>query len=119
MPATGWVFPNRDGNPVNMTTMIDRHILPNLNGTEWHDFYALRRGAITDRINNRKWSTAATAEFAGNTEAVIEKHYRDKQDSKLSNDEREKDRERVAALREAGEVMTLPGLKMLTGSRHE
>jgi integrase len=94
-PTDGWVFPNRDGNPVNMTSMIDRHIRPYLNGAEWHDFYALRRGAITDRINNRKWSTAATAEFAGNTEAVIEKHYRDKQDGKLSNDAREQDRAAV------------------------
>lgn len=122
-PATGWVFPNRDGNPVNMSSMIDRHILPNLGGAEWHDFYALRRGAITSRVNGTdghdKWSYARVAEFAGNTEAVIEKHYHVK-DYSLSRDARERDRDKTLALREAGEVMTLPGLtKMLTGGTDE
>jgi integrase len=93
-PSTGWVFPNKDGNPVNMSSLIDRIIAPNCkkNGVEWNDFYSLRRGAITDRVNLRKWSLEEAAEFAGNTAAVIEKHYLIK-DGTLNSDARDRDRE--------------------------
>lgn len=94
--VSGWVFPNRDGNPVNMSSLIDRIIWPNCekHGEPWHDFYALRRGAISDRVNDRKWSLTEAAEFAGNTEAVIEKHYLIK-NGKLSFDARERDRDKA------------------------
>jgi integrase len=105
-PKSGWVFPNRDGNPVNMSNLIDRIIRPSCskNGVEWNDFYALRRGTISDRVNIRKWSLEEVAEFAGNTAAVIEKHYLIK-DGTLNFDARERDREndrRKADLLELG-----------------
>jgi len=97
-PVAGWVFPNRDGNPVNMSSLIDRIIAPNCekNGVEWNDFYSLRRGAITNRVNRGgKWTLEATAEFSGNTSAVIQKHYWNKGNSPLSHGAREQDRERA------------------------
>ena len=45
-------------------------------------------------MNDRKWSLTEAAEFVGNTEAVIEKHYLIK-NGKLSFDARERDRDKA------------------------
>jgi integrase len=104
-PQSGWVFPNRDGNPVNIANLVNRVIVPccEKHGTEWNDFYSLRRGAISDRVNIRKWTLSEAAEFAGNTEAVIEKYYLIK-DGTLNYDARERDRQKTADRLETGRV---------------
>jgi integrase len=111
-PQSGWVFPNRDGNPVNMSSLIDRIIAPNCekNGVEWNDFYSLRRGAITDRVNRGgDWSLEAVAEFSGNSTLVIQKHYWNKGNSPLSHGAREQDRRKALEDRHEANRLELAG----------
>jgi integrase len=71
-PEFGWVFPNRDGNPVNMNILSDRIIRPNCetNKMNWEGsaFYALRRASelcssttagIAKKLHKR-WGTHGT-----------------------------------------------------------
>ena len=48
-PASGWVFPNGDGEPINLTKFVERIIEPALEaeGVEFKTLYAGRRGFAT------------------------------------------------------------------------
>jgi integrase len=73
----GWVLPNRSGeNPVVMNDLSARIIGPALKqaGLTWEGFYALRRGGITAMVLAGA-TLQEVADFAGNTAAIVEKHY--------------------------------------------
>lgn len=47
--SEGWIFPNGNGNPVDLRSIVNRTILPTLKakGVEWKTLYAGRRGSAT------------------------------------------------------------------------
>ena len=96
-PESGWVFPNRDGNPVNMNILSDRIIRPNCEktGLPWDGFafYALRRGCLSTLVQ-AGWSCEQVAQFAGNSREVVWNHYFVDKKGELALDAREQERER-------------------------
>jgi len=99
-PESGWVFPNRDGNPVNMNILSDRIIRPNCEKHEmnWdgYAFYALRRGCGTLLVHDG-WSCEEVAQFLGNSVDVVYKHYFVDKTSKLAGSARERSRAKAEA----------------------
>ncbi|MFZ0955250.1 MAG: tyrosine-type recombinase/integrase [Candidatus Sulfotelmatobacter sp.] len=97
-PELGWVFPNRDGNPVNMNTISDRIIQPNCkeNKMKWggYAFYALRRGAGTLLVHDG-WSCEEVAKFLGNSPDVVYRYYFVDKENKLAKAARERSRAKV------------------------
>lgn len=77
-PDSGWCSPNGRDNPVDMNSLSSRVIQPicDRTGATWagYTFYALRRAYITDRVL-AGWMPLAVAQAAGNSVAVIERHY--------------------------------------------
>ena len=94
-PGSGWVFPNRDGNPVNMNTISDRIVQPNCkeNKMKWggYAFYALRRGAGTLLVHDG-WSCEEVAKFLGNSPDVVYKYYFVDKENKLATAARDRSR---------------------------
>jgi integrase len=94
-PESGWVFPNRDGNPVNMNTLSDRIIGPNCerNGVTWKGsaFYALRRGFGTLLVHDG-WSAEEVSKAMGNSIDVVMKYYFVDKENKLAVNARERSR---------------------------
>lgn len=99
-PEAGWVFPNRDGNPVNMNTLSDRIIRPNCEktGIAWREsaFYALRRG-YGSLLVQAGWSCEEVAQAMGNTRDVVWKYYFVDKKCELASNARERERSRLAA----------------------
>jgi integrase len=108
----GWVLPNRSGEkPVVMNDLSARIIGPAMERAglpAWEGFYALRRGGIT-AIVQAGASLEEAADFAGNTAAIIEKHYYKDKKSKLAASGIAKWAAAMAG--HAGQA-TLPGRKM-------
>jgi integrase len=77
-PESGWVFPNRDGNPVNMNILSDRIIRPNCEthkmNWEGYAFYALRRGFGTLLVHDG-WSAEEVCRAMGNSIDVVMRYY--------------------------------------------
>jgi integrase len=96
---SGWVFPNRDGNPVNMNILSDRIIRPNCvtHKMNWdgYAFYALRRGFGTLLVHDG-WSCEEVAQAMGNSVDVVWKYYFVDDKGKLAADARERSRAKVA-----------------------
>jgi integrase len=94
-PEAGWVFPNRDGNPVDMNSLSDRIIGPNCatNKVNWegYAFYALRRGCGTLLVHDG-WSCEEVAQFLGNSVDVVWRYYFVDKKSKLATAARERSR---------------------------
>ena len=94
-PESGWVFPNRDGNPVNMNTLSDRIIRPNCEktGMIWKEsaFYALRRG-YGSLLVQAGWSCEEVAQAMGNTRDVVWKYYFVDKKCELAANARERER---------------------------
>lgn len=87
-PKSGWVFPNRDGNPAN------------LNGLDWKDdaFYALRRGCGSWLVQDG-WNCEEVAQFLGNTRDVVWKYYFVDKQCELAGNARERSRRKAMMLR--------------------
>lgn len=96
-PESGWVFPNRDGNPVNMNTLADRVIRPNCEktGMTWDglSFYALRRG-YGSLLVQVGWSCEEVAQAMGNTRDVVWRHYFVDRKCELAAKARERERQK-------------------------
>ncbi|MGA8538211.1 MAG: tyrosine-type recombinase/integrase [Terriglobales bacterium] len=94
-PESGWVFPNRDDNPVNMNVLSDRIIKPSCetNGVNWegYAFYGLRRGCGTLLVHDG-WSAEEVCKFLGNSIDVVMKYYFCDKDNKLATAARERSR---------------------------
>jgi integrase len=97
-PESGWVFPNRDGNPVNMNILSDRIIRPNceMNEMNWegYAFYALRRGCGTLLVHDG-WSAEEVSKFLGNSIDVVMRYYFVDKGNKLATAARERSRAKV------------------------
>jgi integrase len=97
-PASGWVFPNRDGNPINMNTISDRIIGPNCetHKTPWegYTFYALRRGFGTLLVLD-DWSAEEVSKAMGNSIDVVMRYYFVDKENKLAKAARERSRAKV------------------------
>jgi integrase len=97
-PKSGWVFPNRDGNPVNMNTISDRIIRPNCvtHKMNWdgYAFYALRRGFGTLLVHDG-WSAEEVSKAMGNSIDVVMKFYFVDKENKLAMNARERSRAKV------------------------
>jgi integrase len=97
-PEAGWVFPNRDGNPVNLNILSDRIIRPNCETNEmnWdgYAFYALRRGFGTLLVHDG-WSCEEVAQAMGNSVDVVWKYYFADDKCKLAASARERSRAKV------------------------
>jgi integrase len=98
-PESGWVFPNRDGNPANLNILSDRIIRPNCvtHKMNWdgYAFYALRRGFGTLLVHDG-WSCEEVAQAMGNSVDVVWKYYFVDDKGKLAADARERSRAKVA-----------------------
>ena len=98
-PESGWVFPNRDGNPVNMNILSDRIIRPNCetNKMNWegYAFYALRRGFGTLLVHDG-WSAEEVSKAMGNSIDVVMKSYFVDKENKLAMNARERSRAKIA-----------------------
>jgi integrase len=99
-PESGWVFPNRDGNPVNMNILSDRIIRPNCeaHGMQWDGFafYALRRGNGTLLVHDG-WSAEEVSKALGNSIDTVMKYYFVDKENKLAKNARERSRAKVGA----------------------
>jgi integrase len=97
-PESGWVFPNRDGNPINMNTLGDRIIRPNCetNGMnrDGYAFYALRRGFGTLLVHDG-WSAEEVSKALGNSIDVVMPYYFVDKANKLAMNARERSRAKV------------------------
>lgn len=94
-PESGWVFPNRDGNPINMNILSDRIIRPNCetNKMNWegYAFYALRRGFGTLLVHDG-WSAEEVSKAMGNSIDIVMKYYFVDKENKLAMNARERSR---------------------------
>jgi integrase len=97
-PESGWVFPNRDGNPVNMNILSDRIIRPNCEAHkmnwEGYAFYALRRGFGTLLVHDG-WSAEEVSKAMGNSIDVVMRSYFVDKENKLAMNARERSRAKV------------------------
>jgi integrase len=100
-PKSGWVFPNRDGNPVNLNDLSARIIGPNCakNGLDWKDdaYYALRRGCGSLLVQDG-WNCEEVAQFLGNTRDVVWKYYFVDRQCALAGNARERSRRKALML---------------------
>ena len=92
-PESGWVFPNRDLNPVNINALVEQVIRPNAEkaGVAWKGMYALRRGCGSLLVQDG-WNCEEVAQFLGNTQAVVWKYYFVDAACELSANARERSR---------------------------
>ena len=94
-PESGWVFQNRDGNPVNMNILSNRIIRPNCvthkDELDGHAFYALRYGFGTLLVHDG-WSCEEVAQAMGNSVDVVWKYYFVNDKGKLAANARERGR---------------------------
>src|SRR5437867_1538103 len=101
-PESGWVFPNRDGNPVNMNDISARIIGPNCEkiGIDWKDdaYYALRRGCGSLLVQDG-WNCEEVAQFLGNTRDIVWKYYFVDRKCELAGNARDRSRQKVMMLR--------------------
>jgi integrase len=101
-PESGWVFPNRDGNPVNMNILSDRIIRPNCEAHkmnwEGYAFYALRRGFGTLLVHDG-WSAEEVSKAMGNSIDVVMRYYFVDKDNTLAKKARERSRAKEKALK--------------------
>jgi integrase len=84
-PTAGFVFQNRDGNPVNVNDLSARIIGPTLKKVdmEWQGFYAARRGFGTMMVLVG-CTLDEVADAMGNSPDVVFRHYFKDKDSKLA-----------------------------------
>jgi integrase len=87
-PTQGWVFPNSDGNPVNINDLSSRIIAKTLKtiGLSWEGLYAMRRGFCTAMVNAGA-TYLQVADAAGNTPEMIQNHYYRDKDSTLAKED--------------------------------
>lgn len=76
-PARGWVFPNGDGQPINLTKFVERVIEPTLEakGVAFKTLYAGRRGFATILRELTGASVAGRDALGHVSTATTEAHY--------------------------------------------
>ena len=76
-PASGWVFPNGDGQPINLTKFVERVIEPTLEakGAAFKTLYARGRGFATILRELTGASVAGRDALEHVSTATTEAHY--------------------------------------------
>jgi integrase len=74
-PASGWVFPNGDGQPINITKFVERVITSTAQSAGFKTLYAARRGFATILRQLTGDSTAGRDALGHTSTKTTEDHY--------------------------------------------